>query len=66
MKSVLWKYIKLISLFSFCFCLFSNCNHKKRNIVEEQTVSSLLSHEDIDGLKGKQVHSLDSVVEEIL
>ena len=61
MSSVLWKYIRLICLFSFFLCLFPNCN--KKNKMVEQNISSLLN-QDVDRLKGRQILSLDSVVGE--
>ena len=63
MSSVLWKYIRLICLFSFFLCLFSNCNSNKKNKMVEQNISSLLN-QDVDRLKGRQILSLDSVVGE--
>ena len=62
MSSVLWKYIRLICLFSFFLCLFPNCSNKKNKMVE-QNISSLLN-QDVDRLKGRQILSLDSVVGE--
>ena len=61
MSSVLWKYIRLICLFSFFLCLFPNCNSNKKNKMVEQNISSLLN-QDVDRLKGRQILSLDSVV----
>ena len=63
MSSVLWKYIRLICLFSFFLCLFPNCNRNKKNKMVEQNISSLLN-QDVDRLKGRQILSLDSVVGE--
>ena len=63
MSSVLWKYIRLICLFSFFLCLFPNCNSNKKNKMVEQNISSLLN-QDVDRLKGVQILSLDSVVGE--
>lgn len=63
MSSVLWKYIRLICLFSFFLCLFPNCNSNKKNKMVEQNISSLLN-QDVDRLKGMQILSLDSVVGE--
>ena len=57
MSSVLWKYIRLICLFSFFLCLFP------KNKMVEQNISSLLN-QDVDRLKGRQILSLDSVVGE--
>ena len=59
MSNVLWKYIKLMSLFSLFLCLFLSCNSKNRLV--EQNVSSLLN-QDVDWLKGKIINSLDSVL----
>ena len=63
MSSVLWKYIRLICLFSFFLCLVPNCNSNKKNKMVEQNISSLLN-QDVDRLKGRQILSLDSVVGE--
>ena len=62
-ERVLWKYIRLICLFSFFLCLFPNCNSNKKNKMVEQNISSLLN-QDVDRLKGRQILSLDSVVGE--